>query len=78
MPLGPPLAHPTNVRSVVFSPGGKNILTGCDDGLVRFFSTFQELPDELDRVATWVEVLTGLTLDAQRGSIQVLDNTGLA
>ena len=31
-----------------------------------------ELPDDLGRVATWVEALTGLTLDAS-GSIQPLD-----
>jgi hypothetical protein len=33
------------------------------------------LPDDLERVANWVEVLTGLTLDAS-GSIQILDNAG--
>jgi hypothetical protein len=32
------------------------------------------LPDDLERVATWVEVLTGMTLDPQQGAIQVLDN----
>ena len=32
------------------------------------------MPDDLDRVANWVEVLTGLTLDPQQGSIQLLDN----
>jgi eukaryotic-like serine/threonine-protein kinase len=74
MPLGPPLLHPKNVRVVAFSPDGKTILTGGDDGLVRFFSMFLEVPDDLDGVAAWIEVLTGLTLDAQRGSIQVLDN----
>ena len=31
------------------------------------------LPDDLERVANWVEVLTGLTLD-ENGSIQILDN----
>jgi WD40 repeat protein/serine/threonine protein kinase/tetratricopeptide (TPR) repeat protein len=33
-----------------------------------------ELPDELERVATWVEVITGLRLEKQQGLIQVLDN----
>jgi WD40 repeat protein/serine/threonine protein kinase/tetratricopeptide (TPR) repeat protein len=32
------------------------------------------LPDELERIATWVEVITGLRLDKQQGLIQVLDN----
>jgi hypothetical protein len=58
---------------VAFSPDGKTILTGCDDGLTRFFS-MPELPDDLERAAAWAEVLTGLTLDALRGSIHVLDN----
>jgi tetratricopeptide (TPR) repeat protein len=32
------------------------------------------LNDELDRVATWVEVIAGLRLDMQRGQVQSLDN----
>ena len=40
----------------------------------RLFRKVPELPDDLERVATWVEVLTGLTLDAGQGTIQVLDN----
>ena len=32
-----------------------------------------EFPDELERVTTWVEALTGLSLD-EDGSIQILDN----
>jgi hypothetical protein len=58
---------------VAFSPDGKTILTGCDDGLARFFS-MAELPDDPERAAAWIEVLTGLTLDARRGSIHILDN----
>ena len=33
-----------------------------------------DLPDELERVAAWVEVITGLTLDKQEGQVWVLDN----
>jgi tetratricopeptide (TPR) repeat protein len=32
------------------------------------------LPDELERISIWVEVITGLRLDKQQGLIQVLDN----
>jgi tetratricopeptide (TPR) repeat protein len=32
------------------------------------------LPHELERVATWVEVITGLRLDKEQGLIEVLDN----
>ena len=40
----------------------------------RLFPVAPDLPDELERVATWVEVITGLRLDKQQGLIQVLDN----
>src|SRR5262249_3603512 len=40
----------------------------------RFFLIPPDLPDDLERVATWVEVITGLRLDRQQGLIQVLDN----
>jgi hypothetical protein len=35
--------------------------------------TTADLPDDLSRIATWVEALTGLTLD-DSGSIQSLSN----
>jgi WD40 repeat protein len=35
-----------------------------------------DLPDELERIATWIEVITGLRLNKQQGLIQVLDNAG--
>jgi tetratricopeptide (TPR) repeat protein len=40
----------------------------------RLFLIPPDLPDELERVAAWVEVITGLRLDKQQGLIQVLDN----
>ena len=36
---GHPLPHPGAVLSVEFDPGGKRILTACDDGLVREWDT---------------------------------------
>jgi WD40 repeat protein len=74
MPLGPPLRHPAHVSVLAFSPDGQWFLSGCYDGTARLFRTAPELPDDLDRVATWVEVITGLTFDAEPGSIRVLDN----
>jgi hypothetical protein len=41
--------------------------------MVRFWP-MAELPDDLPRIATWVEALTGLTLEAPSGSIQPLDH----
>ena len=72
-PLGPPLTHQGAVMAVAFSPDGKTVITGSGDKTARLWDVAAELPDDLERVATWVEVLTGLTLD-ENGSIQVLDN----
>jgi tetratricopeptide (TPR) repeat protein len=72
MPLGPPIPHPGRLSAVAFSPDGNSFLTG--DSAARLFRKVPELPDDLERVATWAEVLTGLTLDKQQGLIQVLDN----
>jgi tetratricopeptide (TPR) repeat protein len=73
-PIGPPLRHPRAVHAVTFSPDGKNVLTGWTNGGARLYSKAPDVPDDLDRVANWVEVLTGLRLDRQQGSIQLLDN----
>jgi tetratricopeptide (TPR) repeat protein len=35
--VGHALEHPRGVRSVAFSPDGKTILTGCQDGVVRLW-----------------------------------------
>jgi len=73
MPLGPTIPHPNAVVTVAFSPDAKTFITGCDDQAVRMFRNVSELPDDLDRIATWVEVLTGLTLGAEHGTLQALD-----
>jgi WD40 repeat protein/serine/threonine protein kinase len=69
-PLGPPMQHPGPVMYVAFSPDGGTFLTGSD-GMVRVWPT-TKLSDDLERVATWVETLTGLTLD-DSGESQILD-----
>jgi eukaryotic-like serine/threonine-protein kinase len=76
VPLGPALRNCCGVNAVASNPDGKTLLTRSvySDGKLRIFSIFQELPDDVNYVATWVEVVTGLTLDKQQGSIQVLDN----
>jgi WD40 repeat protein len=73
MPIGPPLLHHDKLWAVAFSPDGKAILTGGDDNKARLFPMVPELPEDLERIGVWTEVVTGLTLDA-RGSVQVLDN----
>jgi WD40 repeat protein len=74
--IGPTLPHAKDVGWLAFSFDGRTIVSGGGrgGGQARIFSNFSELPEDLERVATWVEVITGLTLDAQQGSIQLLDN----
>jgi eukaryotic-like serine/threonine-protein kinase len=72
-PLGPPLSHGSRVSAVVFSPDGKAALTGSFDGAARLWD-ISELPDDEERIATWVEVFTGLGLE-EMGSVKVLDNS---
>jgi tetratricopeptide (TPR) repeat protein len=72
-PLGPPMAHQGVVYSVAFSPDGKTALTGSQDRTARLWD-LSELPDNQERISTWVEVITGLGLDAL-GSLIVLDNS---
>jgi Flp pilus assembly protein TadD len=70
--IGPILRHQDSV-GVEFRDDGKTLFT--QSGRVsRLFGVAPELPDELERVATWVEVMTGLRLDKQQGLVQVLDN----
>jgi WD40 repeat protein/tetratricopeptide (TPR) repeat protein len=71
-PIGPALGHAGGVSTVVFLDAGKALFTG--GSISRLFPVPPDLPDELERVATWVEVMTGLRLDKQQGHVQVLDS----
>jgi WD40 repeat protein/serine/threonine protein kinase/tetratricopeptide (TPR) repeat protein len=70
-PIGAILASDLGKRSS-FIAGGTTLFVGGK--VARLFPVPPDLPDDLQRVATWVEVITGLTLDRQQGLIQVLDN----
>jgi hypothetical protein len=48
-------------------------MTGSSDQTARLWDVATALPDQLERVATWVEVLTGQELD-EVGFARVLDN----
>jgi len=71
-PLGPPLELWDDVRSVAFSPDGRSLLAG-GSRTARLWDAPAPLPDDVPRVAAWVEAAIGLRLDEQ-GSIQVLDD----
>jgi WD40 repeat protein/serine/threonine protein kinase len=64
--------HHEAVLAAAFSPAGDQMATASADKTARIWPR-RTLPDDLDVVATWVEVLTGLSLDEDDG-VYVLDN----
>ena len=79
-PIGPPLDMPAHgmmgnswmPATSAFSPDGRTIILGGSPPMLWEASL---LPDDLPRMAAWVEVTTGLELDEQ-GEIRALDAAG--
>jgi len=63
-PIGPPLPLQGPVRFGDFSPDGKMIRIG-GVYMARFWRLPPALYDDAPRIATWVETITGLTVDDQ-------------
>jgi WD40 repeat protein/tRNA A-37 threonylcarbamoyl transferase component Bud32/tetratricopeptide (TPR) repeat protein len=72
--LGPPMGPGGRLEWVAFSPDSRTALltTGMGPGGAGLWDV-AELPDDLPRVATWVEMTTGLRIDDQ-GEFRVLDH----
>jgi tetratricopeptide (TPR) repeat protein len=73
-PIGAPMPHPparSELLTVAFSPDGRVLLTS-DFITVRLWDVPAPLPDDLLRLAAWIEAATGLELDEQ-GSIRTLE-----
>ncbi len=68
-PIGPPMLN--SGSQVAFSPDDRLLLTS-DSSTARLWEAPAPLPDDVPRLAAWVEAATGLELD-ERGSIRVLD-----
>ena len=71
-PIGPPLHHKDWVVTTAFSRDGNRLITGSSDGTARLWQVPPPVPDEPRRIALWVQVITGMELDAN-GAIRVLD-----
>lgn len=71
-PIGGAMQHQGPVMAVAFRPDGKGVLTASGDNTVRLWP-IPQLVDDVDRVTTWVESLTGLDLD-ETGSVKVMSN----
>jgi WD40 repeat protein len=61
-PLSPPLQHLAGVSDVAFSDDGKHILTSSWDHRVRLWPVIEPVPDEPERVRTWIETMTGMKI----------------
>jgi WD40 repeat protein len=72
-PLGAVLQHHGPVTGIVFSPDGKTLLSASNDGTARLWSPSTPLRGDPASVALWVQVLTGMELDAE-GTVQVLSS----
>jgi WD40 repeat protein len=59
------------VNRVAFSPDGKTVLTASSDGTARLWTPPPPVRGAPAHVALWVQVLTGMELDAE-GTVQVL------
>jgi WD40 repeat protein len=63
-PLGPPLEHKDKVTAVAFSPLGGEVWTASWDRFIRRWTVPAAVAGETERLALWVQVLTGMELDA--------------
>jgi WD40 repeat protein len=71
-PLGCPLEHPHKLVAVRFSPDGGVAVTAAYDKTVRRERVPVPVGGEVERVALWARVTTGLDLAAD-GELRVLD-----
>jgi WD40 repeat protein len=71
-PVGAPLPHTAPVYAVAFRPDGAAILTGSEDGKARLWAVAAAVPGEAERVARWVETITGMEL-GDDGVVRPLD-----
>jgi WD40 repeat protein len=70
--IGPALGHRGVVTCAAFSPDGRRFATGSTGNMVRLLDTPVAVAGAGNQVAQWVEMITGLSLDANDGPI-VLD-----
>jgi eukaryotic-like serine/threonine-protein kinase len=61
---GVALRHDAPLNAVAYSPDGSTILTGCRDGTARLWPAPALLSGNVNRISLWVQVVTGMELDA--------------
>ena len=68
--------HADRVPAAAFSPDGKAVLTGSWDRTARVWPVPVPPPDDLERIMTWVETMTGLRFVEGSLPALVLGNIG--
>jgi WD40 repeat protein/serine/threonine protein kinase len=76
-PIGPPVHHSEAVPVVAFTADGKRMMSGSVNGEFRSQEVPAPVTGDVERIRCWVEVLTGMEMDA-RGAIWDLDPETLA
>jgi WD40 repeat protein/tRNA A-37 threonylcarbamoyl transferase component Bud32 len=71
-PIGPQLRHGGPVRLAIFRPDGSTVQTAACDRTARSWELPAPVAGDVERIVLWVQVLTGLELDADN-IVEVLD-----
>jgi WD40 repeat protein len=71
-PLGAPLRQNARISALGFSPDGKTVVTGSPEEGVDVWIVPAPLAGDVERIRLWIEVNTGLELDAG-GAVEELD-----
>jgi Flp pilus assembly protein TadD len=75
--IQPPFWHEHHVQSVSFHPDGRRILTGTADGYANIWSMPEPTDADVERLALWSNVATGMEIDA-KGAIQIIPHESWA
>jgi WD40 repeat protein/serine/threonine protein kinase len=70
--LGPVVSHPGAVNAVAFHPEGRAFVTASGSHAAQLWSLPAPLPEDRAVLTTWVEVITGATLEKNR-TFKILD-----
>ena len=76
MPVGPPFRHEQAIFRVTFSSDGRSLVVrDAGDASTRLWRLPVDLPNDVARLAAWVQTVTGSELDDE-GSLRVLTGAG--